>query len=178
MSRSVARGNHAATVNWGILDLAASVCTVKNPTCRECPLRMFCRFAGQRKLRDSWPVTKNCRTTAIRPDFHPQGKRGQRAHLRVHRDQLFTLVWQPPLGGARAQSVLMSVWWTCRQPGRSALDIVSQLLRGTPTALALPRDPPRANLRIAKDTFAITSPLVLCAMQMPSGSTFSYRFVK
>ena len=40
--------------------------------------------------------------------------------------------------GARAQSVLMSVWRTCWQQGRSALDFLSQLLRGTPVALAIP----------------------------------------
>jgi hypothetical protein len=34
--------------------------------------------------------------------------------------------------------VLMSVWRTCWQQGRSALDFLSQLLRGTPVALALP----------------------------------------
>src|SRR5262245_38479758 len=34
--------------------------------------------------------------------------------------------------GARAQSVLMSVWRTCWQQGRAALDFLSQLLRGTP----------------------------------------------
>jgi hypothetical protein len=30
------------------------------------------------------------------------------------------------------------VWRTCWQQGRSALDFLSQLLRGTPVALALP----------------------------------------
>ena len=40
--------------------------------------------------------------------------------------------------GARAQSVLMSVWRTCWQQRRSALDFLSHLLRGTPVALALP----------------------------------------
>jgi transposase len=40
--------------------------------------------------------------------------------------------------GARAQSVLMSVWRTCWQQGRCALDFLSQLLRGTPAALVLP----------------------------------------
>jgi transposase len=34
--------------------------------------------------------------------------------------------------GARAQAVLMSVWRTCWQQGRSALDFLSQLLRGAP----------------------------------------------
>src|SRR5262249_37277648 len=89
-------------------------------------------------------------------------------HLWAHRDDLFTFLRQPgldatnwragpaiPFGvilrkvwggsrtwpGARAQSILMSVWRTCWQQGRSALDFLSQLLRGKPVALALP---PRA----------------------------------
>jgi transposase len=40
--------------------------------------------------------------------------------------------------GARAQPVLMSVWWTCWQQGRSAVDFLSQLLRGPLAALTLP----------------------------------------
>src|SRR5215475_7259235 len=86
-------------------------------------------------------------------------------HLWNHRDELFTFLSQPGLdatnwraelairfgvilrkvwGGSRtwvgalAQSVLMSVWRTCWQQGRSALDFLSQLLRGVPVALALP----------------------------------------
>src|SRR5262245_36259972 len=86
-------------------------------------------------------------------------------HLWSHRDDLFTFLrqsgldatnWRAELAirfgvilrkvwcgsrtwpGARAQSVLMSVWRTCWQQGRSALDFLSQLLRGTPVALALP----------------------------------------
>jgi transposase len=86
-------------------------------------------------------------------------------HLWNHRDELFTFLRQPGLDatnwraelairfgvilrkvwggnrtwvGARAQFVLMSVWRTCWQQGRSALDFLSQLLRGTPEALALP----------------------------------------
>jgi transposase len=86
-------------------------------------------------------------------------------HLWNHRDELFTFLRQPGLdatnwraelairfgvilrkvwggnrtwAGARAQSVLMSVWRTCWQQGRSALDFLSQLLRGPSVALALP----------------------------------------
>src|SRR5262245_9040047 len=81
-------------------------------------------------------------------------------HLWAHRDNLFTFLRQPGLdatnwraelairfgvilrkvwggnrtwAGARAQSVLMSVWRTCWQQGRSALDFLSQLLRGPPS---------------------------------------------
>jgi transposase len=86
-------------------------------------------------------------------------------HLWAHRDDLFTFLRQPGLdatnwraelaircgvilrkvwggsrtgAGARAQAVLMSVWRTCWQQGRSALDFLSQLLRGVPLPLALP----------------------------------------
>jgi transposase len=86
-------------------------------------------------------------------------------HLWNHRDELFTFLRQPGLDatnwraelairfgvilrkvwggsrtwvGARAQSVLMSVWRTCWQQGRSALNFLSQFLRGLPVALALP----------------------------------------
>ena len=80
----------------------------------------------------------------------------------AYRDELFTFLRQPGLDatnwraelairfgvilrkvwggsrtwvGARAQSVLMSVWRTCWQQGRSALNFLSQLLRGEPLAL-------------------------------------------
>jgi transposase len=86
-------------------------------------------------------------------------------HLWAHRDDLFTLLrlpgldatnWRAELAirfgvilrkvwggsrtwvGARAQAVLMSVWRTCWQQGRSAVDFLSQLLRGMPGALAMP----------------------------------------
>lgn len=86
-------------------------------------------------------------------------------HLWNHRDELFTFLRQPGLDatnwraelairfgvilrkvwggnrtwvGARAQAVLMSVWRTCWQQGRSALDFLSQLMRGWPVSLSLP----------------------------------------
>ena len=86
-------------------------------------------------------------------------------HLWAHRADLFTFLRQPGLDatnwraelairfgvilrkvwggnrtwvGARARSVLMSVWRTCWQQGRSAVDFLSQLLRGTPPARAIP----------------------------------------
>jgi hypothetical protein len=39
--------------------------------------------------------------------------------------------------GARSQSVLMSVWRTCWQHRRSALDFLSDLLRGISVTLTL-----------------------------------------
>ena len=63
-----------------------------------------------------------------------------RAELAIRFGVILRKVWggNRTWAGARAQSVLMSVWRTCWQQGRSALDFLSQLLRGTPVALALP----------------------------------------
>jgi transposase len=86
-------------------------------------------------------------------------------HLWEHRDQLFTFLhfpgldatnWRAELAirfavilrkvwggnrtwvGAHAQAVLMSVWRTCWQQGRNAIDLLSQLLRGQPVLLPQP----------------------------------------
>src|SRR6516164_7638496 len=63
-----------------------------------------------------------------------------RAELAIRFGVILRKVWggNRTWAGARAQSVLMSVWRTCWQQGRSALDFLSLLLRGTPVSLALP----------------------------------------
>jgi transposase len=63
-----------------------------------------------------------------------------RAELAIRFGVILRKVWggSRTWAGARAQSALMSVWRTCWQQGRSALDFLSQLLRGRPLALALP----------------------------------------
>jgi transposase len=63
-----------------------------------------------------------------------------RAELAIRFGVILRKVWggNRTWAGARAQAVLMSVWRTCWQQGRSALDFLSQLLRGTPVALGLP----------------------------------------
>jgi hypothetical protein len=53
--------------------------------------------------------------------------------------------------GARAQAVLMSVWRTCWQQGLSALDFLSQLLRGPP-----PQDRAIAGLNVQPAVAAVT----------------------
>jgi transposase len=62
-----------------------------------------------------------------------------RAELAIRFGVILRKVWggSRTWAGARAQSVLMSVWRTCWQQWRSALDFLSQLLRSTPVALAL-----------------------------------------
>jgi transposase len=63
-----------------------------------------------------------------------------RAELAIRFGVILRKVWggSRTWEGARAQSVLMSVWRTCWQRGRSALDYLTHLLRGTPVASVLP----------------------------------------
>jgi transposase len=63
-----------------------------------------------------------------------------RAELAIRFGVILRKVWGGSRiwAGARAQAVLMSVWRTCWQEGRPALDFLSQRLRGMPVALALP----------------------------------------
>jgi A/G-specific adenine glycosylase len=51
VSRSIVRGKRAAELNWAILDLAATVCIIKNPRCEKCPIRLSCRYASNRGAR-------------------------------------------------------------------------------------------------------------------------------
>jgi A/G-specific adenine glycosylase len=46
ISRALVRGKRATEVNWAILDLAATVCTIKKPSCEKCPLRTICQYAS------------------------------------------------------------------------------------------------------------------------------------
>jgi transposase len=64
----------------------------------------------------------------------------QRAELAIRFGVILRKVWggSRTWAGAQAQATIMSVWWTCWQQGRSALDFLSQLLCGTPVTLALP----------------------------------------
>ena len=63
-----------------------------------------------------------------------------RAELAIRFGVILRKVWggNRTRAGARAQAVLMSVWRTCWQQGRSALDFLSEWLRGQRVALALP----------------------------------------
>jgi transposase len=63
-----------------------------------------------------------------------------RAELAIRFGVILRKVWggNRTWTGAKAQAILMSVWRTCWQQGRSALDFLSGLLRGQPAALALP----------------------------------------
>jgi transposase len=107
----------------------------------------------------------NVLTKAVFPPKSNAANERLAKHLWKHRDQLLTFLrvpgldatnWRAELAmrfgvilrkvwggnrtwvGAKAQAVLMSVWRTCWQKGRPALDFLSRLLRGGPEAVPLP----------------------------------------
>jgi predicted alpha/beta-hydrolase family hydrolase len=96
----------------------------------EYPYMASKRVTGKQKVPDREPVLRQPGLDAT----------NWRAELAIRFGVILGKVWgcSRTWAGARAQSVLMSVWRTCWQPGRSALDFHSQLLRGTPVALDLP----------------------------------------
>lgn len=47
LSRQVVHHANARAINWAMLDLAASTCTIRNPRCNACPLSGCCRHARQ-----------------------------------------------------------------------------------------------------------------------------------
>jgi len=47
LARAVVDHLEARRINWAILDLAATVCTIRDPKCNACPLRGLCRYARE-----------------------------------------------------------------------------------------------------------------------------------
>ena len=45
LARNVVRCKTSAKLNWAILDIAATVCLLRNPCCSECPLTSVCLTA-------------------------------------------------------------------------------------------------------------------------------------
>jgi hypothetical protein len=64
--------------------------------------------------------------------------KNRRAELVIRFGAILRTVGGRPDLGARAQSMLMSVWQTRRQQGRSALDFHSQLLQDKSAVTTLP----------------------------------------
>jgi A/G-specific adenine glycosylase len=44
LSLAVVQCENANKINWAIIDLAATVCLIRNPRCCDCPLRFICDF--------------------------------------------------------------------------------------------------------------------------------------
>jgi transposase len=94
-------------------------------------------LANERLAKHLWGHIEQLFTFLTVPGLHAMN---WRAELAIRFGVILRKVWggNRTWAGARAQAVLMSVWRTCWQQGRSALDFLSQLLRGTPVAMALP----------------------------------------
>ena len=45
LSQRVVDHRRAIQINWGVLDLASKICTIRKPKCSSCPVRSCCRYA-------------------------------------------------------------------------------------------------------------------------------------
>jgi A/G-specific adenine glycosylase len=57
LAQAVVSGKHPRNLNWAVLDLAASVCTVRSPLCAYCPLSPKCKHR-QRTKGKPWTPNK------------------------------------------------------------------------------------------------------------------------
>jgi A/G-specific adenine glycosylase len=65
LARYVISGSKSVMLNWAILDLAAGVCTVRNPSCDSCPLSSRCPY--HRRTLDYRLPTQPRRNSVIPP---------------------------------------------------------------------------------------------------------------
>ncbi len=47
LSRTIVNTHGGGYVNWAMLDFAASICTIREPHCTDCPLAVSCAFASR-----------------------------------------------------------------------------------------------------------------------------------
>lgn len=59
-------------VNWAFLDLAAMICTIRNPRCEECPLKKTCCYANMVRQ-----TTAQASTKAVARSFAKRSASGQ-----------------------------------------------------------------------------------------------------
>jgi transposase len=93
--------------------------------------------ANERFAQHLWDHLEDVFTFLYRPGLDATN---WRAELAIRFGVILRKVWggNRTWAGARAQAVLMSVWRTCWQQGRNAVDFLSGLLRGRAIPLALP----------------------------------------
>lgn len=66
LARAVVNHPRSREINWAVLDLAATTCTIRNPRCEACPLVGCCRFA-RRSGRTSKAISLTALTVTARP---------------------------------------------------------------------------------------------------------------
>lgn len=65
LARQVVRGSNAKEINWSILDLAATVCILRQPRCVQCPVARWCLTAKNAGIKEA---TSPCDVALKPPD--------------------------------------------------------------------------------------------------------------
>jgi A/G-specific adenine glycosylase len=66
ISRVVVNSRKGVYLNWAVLDLAAAICTIREPHCAECPLAVSCTFAARAKIGSGRGTRRSRRNTRKR----------------------------------------------------------------------------------------------------------------
>ncbi len=84
--------------NQALMELGATVCSPKSPTCVECPLRDMCEAYRQNRVAD-YPVLgeKKAPTAVTLQALLAQSNNGEWLLGRRRKDGLFAGLWEPPL---------------------------------------------------------------------------------
>lgn len=94
-----ASSGDAGEVNEGLMELGATVCTPRSPTCRECPWRLSCkaRAAGTVDVRPVKAPKKARKAMRVASVVVVDAQNGQRVWLEKRAERgLFGGLWAPP----------------------------------------------------------------------------------
>jgi A/G-specific adenine glycosylase len=58
LAKSIVRSDQAISLNWALLDLAATVCRIKAPLCEHCPLAVTCVDYAARSVEELPPSSR------------------------------------------------------------------------------------------------------------------------
>jgi len=83
LAKSIVRSDQAISLNWALLDLAATICRIKLPLCEQCPLAVTCADYAARSLEQLPPPNRKAAATKYNP--HPASNRSRATALRGKR---------------------------------------------------------------------------------------------
>lgn len=73
LARAVVDHPRAREINWAMMDLAGTICTVRKPRCKMCPLETVCRFARRAgRASGSTSLTVQTRVTVRARPVEPR----------------------------------------------------------------------------------------------------------
>ena len=83
IAHRVTRHRRSREINWAILDVAATSCSIKAPECASCPLHACCRFSRAKSISNTVRVPRQSARLQGRPLLPPGPKSKYRNAIRL-----------------------------------------------------------------------------------------------